>query len=251
MERKLVFMHRVFVITILLLTVATGCTAKTPETNVDRNIGIRVNDNNIKPDKVIKFNLPFEKKLTVERIQVDSDMDGDGLSDLDDILEGARKDAANKPRYKSAYYSGGYPPDKEGVCTDVIWRAFKNAGYDLKAMVDADIKQNIKNYPRVAGKPDPNIDFRRVLNLIPFFKKHATTLTTEIIPWDEENLKEWQGGDIVVFGNPLEHIAIVSDIRRRDGVPYIVHNGGPYTREEDRLLSWPSKIIYHFRFPKE
>ena len=39
------------------------------------------------------------------------------------------------------YYSGGYPPDSEGVCTDVIWRALKNAGYSLKDMVDADMQR--------------------------------------------------------------------------------------------------------------
>ena len=36
------------------------------------------------------------------------------------------------------------PPDTEGVCTDVIWRAFKNAGYSLKDMVDEDIKNNFR-----------------------------------------------------------------------------------------------------------
>jgi len=75
-------------------------------------------------------------------------------------------------------------------------------------------------------------------------------LTSEVIPGDADNLKEWQGGDIVVYGSPVPHIAVVSDKRRKDGVPYIIHNGGPYAREEDKLLSWPSDIIYHFRFPK-
>lgn len=32
---------------------------------------------------------------------------------------------------------GGYPPDNIGVCIDVVWRAFANAGYSLKDMVDA------------------------------------------------------------------------------------------------------------------
>jgi uncharacterized protein YijF (DUF1287 family) len=191
------------------------------------------------------------KKIEISRLDFDIDKDGDGINDLDDIIEGARKDMENKPIYRSAYYAGGYPPSDEGVCTDVIWRALMNAGYNLKDMVDKDIRENTSDYPRVNGAPDPNIDFRRVKNLVPFFKKFATSLTTEIIPGDAENLVEWQGGDIVVFGDPVEHIAIVSDIRRNDGVPLIIHNAGPYTLENDMLLNWPSPITHHFRFPAD
>ncbi len=190
---------------------------------------------------------------SIPKVEIDHDQDGDGLKDMADIVEGARKDAANKPSYRSAYYSGGYPPDHEGVCTDVVWRAFKNAGYNLKNMVDQDIKSNTKAYPRVENRPDPNIDFRRVPNLVVFFNRKGTVLTTRIIPYDLENLKEWQAGDIVVFDKPVEHIGIVSDLRRPDGVPYLIHNAGPYTKEEDALLYWNdhiSKIIGHYRWPK-
>ncbi len=195
-----------------------------------------------------------EEQLIIERIICTSDKDGDGINDLDDILEGAHKDMENKPRYTDGYYDGGYPPDNEGVCTDVIWRAFKNAGYMLKDMIDEDIRRNTELYPRVQGRPDPNIDFRRVKNLRVFFDRFATILTTEIIPMDVENLKEWQGGDIVVFDDPLEHIAVVSDKRNEYGVPYIIHNCGPYTQENDMLLYWHenySPIIAHYRFPKD
>ncbi len=191
---------------------------------------------------------PTSTSLNIPKVECLSDKDGDGINDLDDIVEGARKDAENKPVYKSEYYSGGYPPDNEGVCTDVIWRAFKNAGYDLKSMIDKDIKSNIKDYPAVEGKPDPNIDFRRVRNLIVFFNKYAKKLTTEIKPNDIKNLQEWQGGDIVTFSNP-EHIAIVSDKRNSDGIPYIIHNAGPYTMEVDNLMRWIPGITGHFRFP--
>ncbi len=149
---------------------------------------------------------------------------------------------------------GGYPPDDEGVCTDVIWRALKNAGFLLKDMVDEDIRKNIDLYPRVQGHPDPNIDFRRIKNLRVFFDRFATILTTEITPLDVENLKEWQAGDIVVFDDPMEHIAIISEKRNKDGVPYIIHNCGPYTQENDMLIFWHenySPIIAHYRFPKK
>jgi uncharacterized protein YijF (DUF1287 family) len=87
-----------------------------------------------------------------------------------------------------------------------------------------------------------------------FFDRFATSLTTEVIPLDVENLKEWQAGDIVVYDDPMEHIAIISDVRNKDGVPYIIHNCGPYTQENDMLIFWHenySPIIAHYRFPKK
>ena len=95
------------------------------------------------------------------------------------LLDGARGEAARRTRYRSAYHAGGFPPDGEGVCTDVIWRAFRAAGYDLKGMMDADIRKNREEYPRISW-PDPNIDFRRVPNQTVFFRRHAQTLTTRM-----------------------------------------------------------------------
>jgi len=196
----------------------------------------------------------FDNKLEIEKIYINSDKDQDDILDLEDFLVGARNEVSNKPLYKDAYYSGGYPPESEGVCTDLIWRSLLEGGYNLKEMVDIDIKNYLEDYPRIRGeRPDSNIDFRRVPNLVSYFNKYATTLTIDVIPKDIENLKEWQGGDIVVFDSPYDHIAIVSDIRNSEGVPYILHNSGPYAREEDKLLYWHnniSKITHHFRFPK-
>jgi uncharacterized protein YijF (DUF1287 family) len=193
--------------------------------------------------------VPNPTTLEVEKVIIDHDQDGDGVFDLDDIVQGARDYVETRPRYQDGYYDGGYPPPGEGVCIDVIWQALAGAGYDLKALVDEDIANNTQDYPRVEGQPEPNIDFRRVKNLTVFFSKYADGLTVEVVPGDAENLREWQGGDIVVFAEPLSHIAIVSDQRRADGVPLILHNGGPHAKEEDRLLSWPTPISHHFRFP--
>ena len=122
----------------------------------------------------------------IETLISTSDYDGDGVDDYRDIMLGARADAENAPTYKSAYYAGGYPPADEGVCTDVIWRAFKNAGYSLKDMVDSDIAENPEDYPAV-NSPDPNIDFRRVRNLRVFFEKYAERLTL-----DPSDISDWQ-----------------------------------------------------------
>lgn len=202
------------------------------------------------PEMIRPFAEDFlQKPVRVPALACPVDKDQDGLNDLQDFVAGAKAEVQRKPRYRSAYYQGGYPPEQEGVCTDVVWRAFRDGGYDLKALVDADIRGNLFLYPRVEGKPDPNIDFRRVPNLIVYFKRHAQDLTQEIISRDVENLVQWQPGDIVTFAAPHEHIAIISDKRRPDGVPYILHNAGPIPTESDQLESWPSPITGHFRFP--
>lgn len=190
----------------------------------------------------------LRSRLNIEKIGSENDLDSDGINDSDDILQGARKEILNKPKYKSAYYKGGYPPENEGVCTDVIWRSLKNAGFNLKENIDKDITKNKDDYSRV-DIPDPNIDFRRVKNQYVYFKKYIKNLTVEVIPYDIDNLKKWQAGDIVVLKKP-DHIAIISDKRRKDGVPYIIHNASTYPKEQDLLLWWSKseRIIGHFRF---
>lgn len=173
-------------------------------------------------------NIYYAKDFDIETVISKTDYDNDGIDDYTDILQGAKIEAENKPTYKSAYYSGGYPPDNEGVCTDVIWRALKNAGYSLKDMVDEDIKNNVDEYPRVDGKPDSNIDFRRVPNLKVYFERNQINLTTDL-----SKIEEWQPGDIVVFGS--SHIGIISNKRNKKGIPYLLHNGGQPLREEDIL----------------
>lgn len=167
------------------------------------------------------------------------DFNKNKVDDYTDIMLGARKDAINHPNYKSVYYAGGYPPNNEGVCTDLIWRAFKNAGYSLRDMVDKDIHENVELYFEDEEKPDINIDFRRVRNLKIYFERKAKSLTL-----DTTKIEKWQPGDIVTFG--INHIAIVSDRRNSEGVPYIIHNAGQPVREEDALKKWG--ISGHFRF---
>ena len=174
----------------------------------------------------------------IETIKSNIDYNDNGIDDYTDILDGAKKDAENKPKYKSEYYAGGYPPDNIGVCTDVIWRAFKNAGYSLKDMVNNDIKNNQGDYNIYII--DGNIDFRRVSNLRIFFDKYAITLTNDIY-----NIGEWMPGDIVIFGNN-KHIGIVSNYRNSDGVAYILHNGGQPVREENYLVRAKVTKLYRF-----
>lgn len=175
----------------------------------------------------------------IEIVKSPVDFNSNGVDDFTDILEGAKLDAEKKPEYNGRYYEGGYPPDNIGVCTDVIWRAFKQAGYNLRAMLDNDIKENPNRYPNIE-KPDSNIDFRRVRNLRRFFEKYSVSLTT-----DPEDISQWQPGDIVVYKNE-KHIAIVSDKRNNKGTAYIIHNAGQPVRDEDALTR--QTISAHYRF---
>lgn len=175
----------------------------------------------------------------IETAKSTVDFDADGIEDYADLLAGAKKDAKNRPYYRSAYYQGGYPPENEGVCTDLVWRAFKEAGYSLRAMVDADVRSRPEAYPHIE-KADSNIDFRRVTNLHIFFEQYAKAQTIDI-----DAIDQWQPGDIVIFGKD-KHIGIVSDRRNAKGQPYILHNGGQFQREEDYL---PRAIVTaHYRF---
>jgi uncharacterized protein YijF (DUF1287 family) len=147
------------------------------------------------------------------------------------------------PTYDDRYWEGGYPPDDIGVCADVIWRAFKNAGYDLKAMIDSDIQNRTFAYIDIS-RPDPDIDFRRVYNLLIFFQSYAIPLTNDIT-----QINEWQPGDIAIFCNEYDnpdHIGIISDKRAEDGTALLIHNSGQLEREENAL---PDRIVMaHFRF---
>lgn len=172
------------------------------------------------------------------------DLNNNGLSDSEDIVIGARKDALAMPAYVNAYYGGGYPPEDEGTCADLVWRAFEEAGYSLKDLVDADIASDPYAYPSVKGRPDPNIDFRRVGNLVVYFERTAESLTLDVYDTDQ-----WQAGDIVIFGGN-EHIGIVSDIRNDKDIPYLIHNNDQPIREEDRLEygDYTMGITAHFRW---
>lgn len=196
------------------------------------------------------YELPFSKKITVPTTYTSSDQNKNGISDAIDIVNAARVEATNKTKYESNYYEGGFPPDNEGVCTDVVWRALKGINVDLKQLMDQDIKENITTYPRVAGKPDPHIDFRRVPNQDVFFKRTIESLTTELFPYDIDNLKQWQPGDIVVFLGDFDHVGIVSDKQARDGTPYFIHNIPPFAAEI-KLTSISKPIYAHYRWNYE
>lgn len=190
-----------------------------------------------------RFNYIPHKKYTNEDFNIKTyisktDKDNDGIDDQTDILNNVRDYIKTNPKYKSKYYATGYPNDEYGVCTDVVAFGLKGAGYDLMNLVNEHIKTNRNLYD--IDVIDKNIDFRRVRNLKVYLDNNAIALTNDI-----NKIKEWQGGDIVVFKN---HIGIVSDKRNKKGVPFIIHYANPYQRyyEED-ILEYRNNIIGHYR----
>lgn len=195
----------------------------------------------------IHIDISFSKKVKVEEKYVRVDKNQNNVADPLDIVNAARKEVENRTRYKSAYYEGGYPPDSEGVCTDVIWRGLAGANINLKDLMDQDIQDYTSLYLRVEGKSDPNIDFRRIPNQDVFFQRFTESLTTRLIFGDPENLAEWQPGDIVVYLEGTDHIGIISDKRTKDGIPYLIHNTPPFA-SEIKLSSYKKTIAGHYRW---
>lgn len=189
------------------------------------------------------FNYIPHKKYTNEDFYIKTyisgtDKDNDGVDDQTDILNSVRAYISKSPKYKSKYYSEGYPDDDFGVCTDVVAFGLLGAGYDLMELVSEDIALNKEKYN--IKKPDKNIDFRRVVNLKVYFENNASVLSTDI-----NKIGEWQGGDIVIFKN---HIGVISDKRNKRGIPFVIHHSNSYQKyyEED-ILESRSDIVGHYR----
>jgi uncharacterized protein YijF (DUF1287 family) len=198
-----------------------------------------------------KVNTPPQPQVEIPLLVGQLDYNGNGIVNALDIVAGARKEVRRGTIYDAAYVyeNNGYPPEGRGACTDLAWRAFRQAGFNLKTMLDQDIQEAPWAYGETGRNPDPNIDFRRVTNLAVFFQRQGATLTNEVIPGNVENLSQWQPGDVVIFAEPRGHIGIISDRRRPDGVPYVIHLTVPHAMETDILLTWYSPILYHFRYP--
>ena len=168
-----------------------------------------------------------------------------------DIVIAARAQIGVTTNYVADYRKIDYPngdiPRGEGVCSDVVVRALRDARkIDLQELMHLDMSANFSKYPRkrkwLLGWPDSNIDHRRVLNQECFFARQgwAVPVTT--------NRTDYLPGDFVtcrVYGLP--HIMVVSDRKARDGTPFVIHNIGAGTQEENSLFSF--QLTGHFRLP--
>lgn len=165
------------------------------------------------------------------------------------LIQAARNQIGRTVIYDPAYATLAFPmgdiPLERGVCSDVIVRAFRDAGGpDLQSRLNADMRANFDAYPTrwgLAG-PDPNIDHRRVLNLQTFFARAGAKAP---LPADASG---FEPGDIVTWmiSNAEPHIGIVSD--RRDaasGRLMVIHNFSKGAIEEDFL--WAPGVSGRYR----
>ena len=149
------------------------------------------------------------------------------------------------PAYVRLAYPGGDAPGETGVCTDEVIRAYRAVGIDLQKEVHEDMAVNFAAYPKKWGRnePDPNIDHRRVPNLMVFFSRKGESLPIS------DRAEDYAPGDLVTWdlGRGLTHIGMVVDrktfITRRF---MIVHNIGQGPKMEDVLFNW--KITGHYRY---
>lgn len=193
--------------------------------------------------------------LTADRLTVAAatpDRDRDGLPDVLDALIGARKTVQNADAYRGGYESIPFPmgdvPRDHGVCTDVIVRALRNAGIDLQAALQADLRRARSAYPMVKGRGDPNIDHRRVKTLLPYLRRHLETRSPAV----DDPADPIRPGDLILFDtfpsrSGPDHIGIASERAGDSGLPLIINNwtDGTVTTEMD-LLAWVP-VTHRFR----
>ena len=215
------------------------------------------------PPTALKDELPRFRLIDMDNIGITGDEDNDGINDQKDILSGARKQLEKPARNifleenEPNYYQGGDPPENLAISTDIIARAFREAGFDLRELVYEDIKENFDQYPlkKNWGQTvcDPDIDYRRIQNLEVFFRRNAKSLGIVFEASDVNNLNRWLPGDVVFFDmngdEYTDNAGIVSDSTTRDGIPKVIYNyidEPGYTVERNILKE---KIITgHYRF---
>ena len=154
-------------------------------------------------------------------------------------------------RYESAYVGIPYPngdvPADTGACTDEVIRSYRVLGIDLQKEVHEDMLQNFDLYPSKtryhARRTDPNIDHRRVPNLMVFFERKGESLPIT------NRAEDYAPGDVVTWdlGGNTPHIGIVVDKKTLlAGRHLVVHNIGAGPKMEDVLFNW--KITGHYRY---
>jgi len=167
------------------------------------------------------------------------------------LVAAAKERAHVRVRYVADYvripYPGGDVPADTGTCTDEIIRIYRKVGIDLQKEVHEDMVQHFNEYPRQRrwslDHPDPNIDHRRVPNLMVFFRRYGESLSIT------KDARDYLPGDLVAWnlGFGSTHIGMVVDQKGLlSGRYMILHNIGRGPQIEDVLFDW--QIIGHYRY---
>ena len=176
--------------------------------------------------------IPSVKKLKKAKRKFMRDQDRDGIANGLDLLVGTHKVRINAAEYRQGYermkYPNGDVKRDHGVCTDVIVRAYRNAGWDLQKILYRDMLKRPRAYGLKKGKkPNRHIEHRRVRRLIVYFKRYYKSLPIEF-SHSQQGKEAWLPGDLVFMdtfgvGYPT-HVGLVSDRLGKDGEPLIVNN---------------------------
>ena len=129
-------------------------------------------------------------------------------------------------QYNGAYQRLDYPlgdvPADEGVCTDVVIRAFRLLGVDLQVEI----------HEMTNG--DPNIVHRRVPNIAAYLNQSENWNLTDATP---------QPGDVIWWKVPMNHIGIVTT----NGM--VMHNIGRGQVADVRPDAYDIFKVYRLRPP--
>ncbi len=147
-------------------------------------------------------------------------------------------------RYQRLSYPGGDVPDDQGVCTDVVIRAYRALGVDLQVLVHEDMAANFADYPMLWGlkRPDPNIDHRRVPNLQVFFGRQGASVSKTSGP------AIMAVGDVLTWMLPgnLPHTGIVVTPASASRPMQVVHNYGAGPQKTTIPDDWVQTGHYRF-----
>lgn len=164
---------------------------------------------------------------------------------LANLLEQTQQTTSYDPAYTALTYPNGDVPLGRGVCADVVVRALRAGGLDLQQAVHEDMQRHFAAYPQKWGarKSDPNIDHRRVANLMKWFERKGKALPPSL------KAEDYRAGDIVAWelDNGLLHIGVVSNVTVEGSTRLtLVHNINAGAKLADVLFAW--KIIGHYRY---
>lgn len=167
---------------------------------------------------------------------------------LDEIARQALNRVGTKVIFDTSYvplaYPGGDVPQDRGAAADEIIRIYRKVGIDLQREINEDKRAHFREYPFLwfQFRVDPNIDHRRIPNLMVFFKRRGRALPIS------RSVGDYLPGEIVAWdlGDDTLDIGVVVNRYGAGGIPLVVHNKSAGPQLEDVLFK--GKMIGHFRF---
>lgn len=170
---------------------------------------------------------------------------GDSVTLLEQVSSHAEMQTYQNTIYDGSYVGIGYPGGdvgyQQGVCTDVVIRAFRIIDIDLQELIHNDMKNDLETYnKRYKTKAvDKNIDHRRTQNIQTYLTKIGAKIK---VP---NSIDQYKPGDILFWDIAAGHTGIVVSSRTNDGYNrLVVHNIGGGAVYENLLSCWTPVEVY-------